>query len=186
MTTQSSFFVATYYSGTVGEKFDQARSLYLKYGYRLTDSPLIHQELERLRQLALALGRHMQFMNLGECCSHCASHDGGGCCSAYMADNADSIQILMNMLLDVAVQQQDSGEENCCYLGERGCVFLAKPIFCLNYNCSTILNEARTDTLELLYQLVAEVLSQQTRLEFLLLDSLSRHETGNDTGTIGT
>jgi hypothetical protein len=186
MISQHSYFVETYYSGTIAEKFSQARSLYLNHGCRLTDSPLIRQEIERLRQLVLALGRHMQLMNLGKSCSHCASREGGGCCSAYMADNTDSIQMLINMLLDVDVQQHDSGGGNCCFLGERGCIFLAKPIFCLNYNCNTILNNAQAAALELLYQLVAEVLSQQTRLEFLVLDSLGRHEARQDTGTIGT
>jgi hypothetical protein len=178
MTTQTSFFVDTYYSGTVAEKLARSRSLYQDHASRLLGSPLIREELERLRQLALALGRHMQFMNLGERCSQCASRADGGCCSAYMADNTDSIQMLINMLVDVDVREQNSGEENCRYLGERGCIFLAKPIFCLNYNCSHILNDAQTDALNILYQLVAEVLSQQTRLEFLVLDTLGRHGMG--------
>ena len=114
----------------------------------------------------------MRTMDLGQLCGRCAARPGGGCCSAYMADNTDSIQMLINLLLGVRIaQQQDSGE-NCCFLGAQGCLFLIKPIFCLNYNCSHILESAKPGSLENLYQRAAAVLSQQTKIEELLLEKL--------------
>lgn len=173
MTTPSAFFVQTYYSGTVAAKLAAAGELHGRHASTLIASPVIREGLGRLRQHAQTLNGHMQSMDLGQLCSHCAVRPGGGCCSAYMADNIDSILLLINLLLGVRVRCRESGEENCCFLGEQGCLFLVKPIFCLNYNCRNILDSADAESLAGLYRLAAVVLSQQTRVETLLLDAVS-------------
>ena len=111
-------------------------------------------------------------MDLGRLCGGCAARPGGGCCSAYMADNTDSLQMLINLLLGVKVAQQQESGENCCFLGVQGCLFLVKPIFCLNYNCTHILDSAEPANLEVLYHRAAAVLSQQTKIEGLLIEAL--------------
>lgn len=179
MTTQSAFFVQTYYSGTVAAKLTVACGLYASHAPRLNTSTVISKDLERLQQQAIALDAHMKSMDLGRLCSHCAARPGGGCCSAYMADNTDSILLLINLLLGVTVELRNNGEADCCYLGEQGCQFLIKPIFCLNYNCQHIVDGADGESLEGLYRLAATVLSQQTRVEGLLLEVLSGSDSGN-------
>jgi hypothetical protein len=171
MTTQAAFFMQTYYSGTVTAKLTAANELLGSQATRFA-SPAIQKGLEGLRQQAFVLEQHMQAMELGRLCSLCASQPGGGCCSAYMADNTDSILMLINLLLGIKVQIRNSHEESCCFLGEQGCLFLVKPIFCLNYNCKAILDSAGSDALGSLYRLAGAVLSKQTRLETLLLDAL--------------
>jgi hypothetical protein len=89
-----------------------------------------------------------------------------------MAGNTDCLQILINLLLDVAVDQRDNEADACCFLGEQGCQFLAKPIFCLNYNCTHIRTTARTGEMAALFRLTGEVLGRQTRVEMLLLEEL--------------
>ena len=172
MTTQDAYFIESYYSGTAAAKLTAARELYNRHAHRLTGSYLIGEELELLQRHALALDRHMQVMHLGRLCSQCATHPGGGCCSAYMADNTDSILLLTNLLLGIKVDCQHNDAANCCYLGERGCLFLIKPFFCLNYNCKTILNAADPLSLEVLYQAAGTLLRQQSRMETLLLEAL--------------
>jgi len=173
MTTRAAFFLQTYYSGTPAEKLAVARALSTRHSTRLTTTPLLLAELDLLQHHALALSGHMQSMDLGRLCSHCAARDNGGCCSAYMADNTDGIQILINLLLGVTVQPRDTVDESCCFLGEQGCLFLVKPIFCLNYNCKSILDRAEAKNLKDLYRLAGAVLSQQTRVETQLLDAIS-------------
>ncbi len=179
MTTQSAFDLQTYYSGTVPEKLAVARKLYTRHAVRLTASPLLKEELELLRHHSLALGGHMQSMELGRVCTHCATQDNGGCCSAYMAGNTDALLLLINIFLGIQVQCRNFEDENCCFLGERGCLFLVKPIFCLNYNCKNILDNAESLSLKNLYQLAATVLSQQTKVESLLLATISDHNRSN-------
>lgn len=175
MTTQAAFFLQTYYSGTAAEKLAVAQELYTRHADRLTASPLFREELNLLRHHALALAGHMQSMDLGRLCSHCATRENGGCCSAYMADNTDALLFLTNQLLGIQVKRRHDEDENCCFLGKQGCLFLVKPIFCLNYNCKNILDSAETEGLEDLYQLAGAVLSQQTRVETQLLDALRQH-----------
>jgi hypothetical protein len=175
MTTPSAFFVSTYYSGTVAEKLTQARELYERQASRLTASSLVQSELGLLHHHARVLDSHMQSMDLGRLCSCCAARPDGGCCSAFMADNTDSLLILINLLLGVTVKQRPQVDENCCFLGAHGCFFLVKPIFCLNYNCKHILENSAADHINDLYRLAAAVLSQQTQVENLLLDVLRHH-----------
>jgi len=176
MTNQAAFFLQTYYSGTVAEKLAQTRDLYAHQAARLNASPLFRKELELLRHHALALSGQMQSMDMGRLCSHCATRSDGGCCSAFMADNTDSLLLLINLLMGIKVQRRNKVDENCCFLGEQGCIFLAKPIFCLNYNCKNIIDSVDTESLEPLYRLAGAVLSQQTRVETWLLDVLRGYD----------
>jgi hypothetical protein len=166
--------VQTYYSGTPAEKLTQARDLFAELADRLTTSLAFQEELDQLRWHSQALNEHMGIMDLGQLCGDCAARPGGGCCSAYMADNTDSLQMLINLLLGVKVAQQQESGENCRFLGTQGCLFLVKPIFCLNYNCTHILVSTEPVNLEVLYHRAAAVLSQQTKIEGLLLEAL-RH-----------
>ena len=136
------------------------------------------QAIEQLRQDALALEAHMTAMGLGRLCSQCASRPGGGCCSAYMAGNTDAIQMFINLLLGIALRPRDIVDENCRFLGERGCLFLIKPIFCLNYLCTHITNAATTENLNTLHRLSAAVLGGQTRIETVILDRWRRQGAG--------
>ncbi len=172
MTTRSAFLLRTYYSGTVAAKLQAALDLHECHAAHLNASPVIREELDRLRHGSHALSAHMQSMNLGRLCSQCAERPGGGCCSAYMADNTDSILLLINLLLGIPIQPRHNSAADCCFLGEQGCIFLIKPIFCLNYNCKAILDTTEDDRLQTLYRLAGAVLSRQTRLETLLLDAL--------------
>jgi hypothetical protein len=172
MATQDAHFVQTYYSGTPAEKLTEARTLFAEFADRLTASLAFQGELGQLRRHSQALNEHMGGMDLGQLCGGCAARPGGGCCSAYMADNTDSLQILINLLLGVKVAQHQESGENCCFLGVQGCLFLVKPIFCLNYNCTHILESTEPVKLEVLYLRAAAVLSQQTKIEGLLIEAL--------------
>jgi hypothetical protein len=172
MAIQDTHFMQTYYSGTPAEKLTEARTLFAQLADRLTASLTFQRELDQLRRHSQALNQHMRTMNLGQLCSGCAARPGGGCCSAYMANNTDSLQMLINLLLGVEVAQQQESGGNCRFLGAQGCLFLVKPIFCLNYNCTHILDSAEPKNLEVLYPLAAAVLSQQTKIEEVLLEAL--------------
>ena len=136
------------------------------------------EAIEQLQRDALALDAHMAAMGLGRLCGQCAARPDGGCCSAYMAGNTDAIQMLINLLLGIEATPSDKNDEDCCFLGERGCLFVIKPIFCLNYLCSHITDAATTENLHTLHCLSAAVLSGQTGIESKVLDLLRRQGIG--------
>ncbi|MGE4560746.1 MAG: hypothetical protein AB7E77_11115 [Desulfobulbus sp.] len=162
----------TWYNGTPAEKLSQAQLLFERFrDGRLIEASL-SRELGQLQRECQGLSDQMEAMALGHLCSGCAARPGGGCCSAYMADNTDSLQILINLLLGVRVSRREPEDSECCFLGPTGCLFRAKPIFCLNYNCSRIVSSADPAALALLEQRTAAALGQQIRIESLLLERL--------------
>lgn len=160
------------YEGGPADKLAQAHALHATLAARLAAAPRFARELALLRAHLDALDAQMRAMELGRLCSRCAARPGGGCCGAIMADNTDAVQILINLLLGVPVTLQPDSGPNCCFLGALGCLFAAKPIFCLNYNCTHILQSASAEHLERLYRHAAAALGQQTGIERLLLDLL--------------
>jgi hypothetical protein len=159
-----------YYSGTAMEKLVLAQSLHQLWRPQLIVHAPMQEALHALHLAAATLTLHMRSMGMNQLCSHCATRPGGGCCSALMADNTDALQILINLLLGIVVEQQPHEEDACCFLGEQGCLFLAKPHFCLNYNCSHIRTKARNTEMETLYRHTGIVLGRQARVETLLIE----------------
>ncbi|NLX19999.1 MAG: hypothetical protein GXY53_12080 [Desulfobulbus sp.] len=172
MTFLNTFFLTDLYSGSPVEKVDIARRLYAVFFDQLPQIPQLSSTLITLQHHAMNLNVHMQSMGLGQLCSRCAAGPGGGCCSAYMADNCDVIQILLNLLMDVRVTFDTKSTVSCGFLGPSGCLFHIKPIFCLNYNCTHILRGAASQDLSVLYRFANTVLSGQTDAEAMLLSAL--------------
>ncbi len=173
MTTQAGLDLATYYSGSVREKLCTARRLYQQHGPRLLRNQDVARSLQVLRHKEAALDQQMQAMHMGDRCRACAARIGGGCCSSYMAGNTDAVVLLINLLLGVAIEPIDNGDE-CCYLGPGGCMFTIKPIFCLNYNCSHIHQAATKEEMEALDMRAGALLSEQVELEKLLLQLVGK------------
>lgn len=174
MARQDAHFVQTCYSGTVNDKLNQARMLYERLDGRAAEAPGLTETLAQLREHARDLDEQMRVMEMGRRCGQCAAALGGGCCSAFMAGNADAVQLLINLLMGVDVIHREQSGEDCGFLGPQGCLFLVKPIFCLNYNCSHILVGSAPEHLAALYRRSAAVLSRQTEAEGLLLEYLRR------------
>ena len=173
MTTRAAWLVQHFYSGTPADKLAAAHRLHTVFTARPEDAPLA-AALDELREQAEALAAHMRSLDFATLCTACASRPDGGCCSAYMADNVDAVLLLINLLLGSDVRPVGTDPANCRFLGERGCVFLIKPIFCLNYNCRAILDTTPTVGLAELFHRAAAVLSQQTRVEEMLLARLDQ------------
>lgn len=128
--------------------------------------------LSLLDEYAKTLSQHMTAMNMDSLCCSCGSEAGGGCCSSYMEANSDVLLLLMNRLHGITVVRQHNGEDDCCFLGPRGCILAIKPMFCLNYNCSHIHALATEAEMKTLEQLAGKILTEQTRLEAMLIHNL--------------
>jgi len=161
---------AYFYSGEVALKLAVSRELYVQFGNVLLQQPDILTQLTNVKANERALQRQMGAMTMGLTCTQCASRQGGGCCSSFMAGENDVLQLLMNLLAGVQVQVQQDDQQECCFLGMTGCVLTMKPMFCLNYNCSHIKDKEVATTLLLLEQRTAALLVSQAGLEGLLLD----------------
>ncbi|WP_028585591.1 hypothetical protein [Desulfogranum mediterraneum] len=163
-----------YYEGSIAEKHALAGELDHTWSKVIHRDPQIREAMAELQPAMDQLAEMMAAMGLGLLCSGCAADEGGGCCSAFMGGNTDVIQLLMNRLLGCAPDHRGGSEESCCYLGSRGCSFLLKPIFCLNYSCSRITQALGKEKVESLDRAAGLLLQRQLGLEALLLKVIDR------------
>jgi len=167
--------VALAYCGNGPEKLVKAEKLYLEYGTKLLAVEDIRKALSATRKAVAVLDSHMTAMQMGKKCSICASTEKGGCCSAYMGhENNDVLQLLMNLLADVVVKCVRDDTIECCFLAEKGCLLLYKPIFCLNYLCERIQTESTVEELAVLEKRTGDLLCSQVALEGLLISALQK------------
>lgn len=160
--------------GSVDEKQQCAEDIYRQYNSSLLSDKELLVDFDVLKNDAQLLNAHMEAMGMGELCVRCAQNVGGGCCSLYMAGETDAIQLLMNLLAGGDVEQLRNDGVECCFLGENGCLFLIKPMFCLNYNCTNIHDAASADDINTLEKLTRQLLSKQSEIETKLLDRLQK------------
>ena len=143
--------IALAYCGNGPEKLAKAEKLFREYGKFLLAQKEIAESIAALRAAVTSLDLHMTAMDMGKNCSVCAAMPDGGCCSAYMGhENNDVLQVLMNLLAGVNVRIVRPDGVECCFLADRGCILLFKPIFCLNYLCERIQKESTTADLKVL------------------------------------
>lgn len=162
--------ISTCYCGNGSHKLEKANHLAEKYRELLLQQEKILKQLEITKLKVLSLDAHMSAMDMGKACSHCAATPNGGCCSAYMGDeNNDALLLLMNSLAGIDVKVVCENGVECCFLGDRGCILLFKPIFCLNYLCHRIQNESDAYDLKQLEQKTGALLTAQSDLEQQLI-----------------
>lgn len=176
MGTQSRFSLQDFYGGSIGTRLAVAQTLYADLAPELAANLAFARMLAQAKLCQQDLARTMAALDLGALCTVCGVKAGGGCCSSFMAGENDVVQLLINLLagVPVAVLRED-GE--CCFLGERGCLLLFKPMFCLNYNCQQIRLGAGPERMRRLDQAAGELLQQQYALELLLLEVLRKRGT---------
>lgn len=171
MKAQSRFSLPDFYAGSIQARLAVAQRLYADLAPELAASEAFAPRLAQAVGLAGELARTMAELDLGALCAVCGAKPGGGCCSSFMAGENDAVQLLLNLLAGVPVAMLREDEE-CCFLGERGCLLLFKPMFCLNYNCRQIRQGAAPARMQRLEQGVGRLLQQQYGLEQLLLEFL--------------
>lgn len=161
------------YCGNGPEKLSKAEKLFREYGERLLAEKNIAGSIAALRKAVTSLDSHMTAMDMGKNCSVCAAMPDGGCCSAYMGhENNDALQLLMNLVAGVDIRIVRTDDVECCFLAERGCILLFKPIFCLNYLCERIQKESTNAELKILEQKTGYLLRQQVLMEQNIISCL--------------
>lgn len=148
-----------------------AKNIYRTLGSDLfTDQ--ICQSLLQMKVLEKDLAEQMKLVNFAQFCRQCAAKEGGGCCSVFMADENEALQLLMNLMAGVAVDICREDGKECYFLAEKGCILVYKPMFCLNYDCTTIKNCDSQIAFSRYESSCGNLLQEQWRLEQLLLARL--------------
>ncbi len=170
--------IDSFYSGSVESRIAAGQSLYQLLADQLRKDVHFMHEFAKLIGHAEDVNHHMGSMRLAPLCIQCSAKPTGGCCSLFMAGETDALQMLMNLFADIEViPVRDDGNE-CIFLGENGCIFLFKPMFCLNYNCYHIHEKSTSAEIAELERLTGVVLCKHYELEQYLLGIIRRKNDG--------
>ncbi|WP_457573737.1 hypothetical protein [Desulfolithobacter sp.] len=173
MPTHHSRTLELFFSGSVADKLQRAQTLYRTYGSTLLAVSGVRASLADLDRLLNELRSQMAAMDMGSQCARCGARPDGGCCSAYMASNTDTILLLINLLGGTEIHLLSGDETSCGFLGPDGCTLPIKPMFCLNYNCSHIQRSGSAADLVELERRAGSLLTRQTELEGELIRLLA-------------
>jgi hypothetical protein len=116
-------------------------------------------------------------------CKDCEEREGGSCCGAGLENKYGGVLLLINVLLGVKLPKQRYDPSSCFFLGQGGCLLLARHVICVNYLCKKItdridpqkiaaLREKEGMELELLFHL-------QERIKKILLITRSNFHAGS-------
>lgn len=160
--------VESLYFGDVQFKIENAHRIHRALGARLKANRRIQEGLDRLIRLDEELTEAMRSAGLFELCARCGGQPGGGCCSAKMAEETDSMLLLINLSAGFEVSpKRDDGYE-CRFLGPEGCSLKFKPFLCLNYLCRQIETGSDPEQLASVRGATSEFLGQLVVLEDLV------------------
>ena len=169
--------VESLYFGDLSYKMENAHRLHREFGDRLEANQEIREHLNQLLHLQEKVTEAMRYMGMPESCTECGSRTAGGCCSAMMANETDSMLLLINLSAGFEVSPKRDDDYECCFLGPKGCSLKFKPFFCLNYLCGQIQTESSPEQLARLQGATSEFLGQ-----ILVLEELIRRQLSADAG----
>jgi hypothetical protein len=160
------------YFGDVSSKIENAHRLHREFGARLRADRKIQRSLNHLVQLEKKLAEAMRSMGMFEFCAECGGQPAGGCCSAKMANETDSMLLLINLSAGFEVSRKRDDGYECCFLGPEGCSLKFKPFCCLNYLCRQIYTKGSASQIACIQGATAELLGQLVAAEELLRQQL--------------
>jgi hypothetical protein len=120
------------------EKIEQAHNLLDTYGSSLTEDPSIHALLKKLRDCIHDTNQSMLTLGVVAECKNCEEQEGGSCCGTGIENKYDMELLLINLLLEAPLRDQQSSQNSCYFLGEKGCKLTARHVLCVNYICEKI------------------------------------------------
>ncbi|MFP3870608.1 MAG: hypothetical protein ACLFVT_06995 [Syntrophobacteria bacterium] len=155
---------------TIQEKIQKAHRLYAAWGESLRRDPSIEPLLQRLRRNIEATCQTMLALGVVAQCKHCEEEEGGSCCGSGIENRYDPLLLLINLLLGVSLPAQPEHQNSCFFLGQNGCILMARHVLCVNYLCAKIQQKLSRDELIRLQTSAG----QELDTEFLLYEAIKK------------
>jgi hypothetical protein len=162
---------------TIEEKIEEARALYEASRDRLRRDGRIRALLERLDKNIGTSMQAMRALRVVQACKWCEEQEGGSCCGAGIENRYDTLQLLINLLLDVSLPDRRKYPESCYFLDADGCSLKARHVLCVNYLCKRLEESLSKDEMTMLQATVGEELDTG----FALHEAV-RREVGREAG----
>ena len=157
-------------SDPITEKIAWAEDSFKTFGSRLLRERSIIDPLEKLRRAIFTSRNEMVSAGIVQLCRNCEDNEGGSCCGVGLENKYDGWILLINLLLNVRVPQKKRDRKSCFFLGETGCVLLARHVICVNHLCKKITDHVDPQKIMALREKEGEELNTL----FLLHDQIKR------------
>jgi hypothetical protein len=105
---------------------------------RLLGDQEIVELLDELKGAIHASRKEMAEAGVADECRDCEEREGGSCCGAGLENRYEGSLLLINLLLGVKLPRQGYDPSSCFFLGEQGCLLLARHVICVNYLCKKV------------------------------------------------
>ncbi len=107
-------------------------------------------QLERTIRISM---EQMDKIGLVALCRECDEGEGGSCCGRGLENRYDGWLLLINRLMGVELPEERHDAKGCFFLGEKGCLLIARHVICINYVCRKITNHIDPERLNTLREL---------------------------------
>ena len=140
----------------VEERVAWAESCFQGYRGLFLKDEKIAALLTRFKSAASASGQEMKETGVVALCRECDQEEGGSCCGKGLENKYDAWLLLINRLLGVDLPKDRQQADGCFFLGEKGCLLMARHVICINYMCKKITNDIRPSALNALREMEGE------------------------------
>ncbi len=122
----------------IGEKIAIARELHARRADSLLREPAVATGLRDLAARTEASRLASIEAGVSEVCRRCDEEEGGSCCGAGLEDRYTPEMLLLNLMMGTSLPDSGRSANSCHFLGDRGCVLVARDIICINYLCARL------------------------------------------------
>lgn len=149
---------------SIDVKLRNAQQVFEAVGEELAGDPGIMELLGGYRTAVRDSRQAMEAHGVTGECTDCAVNDGGSCCGSGIEDKFDVVILVLNLLLGITLPQQRLDPSGCWFLGEKGCVLVARHVICINYMCRRLYEALDQQGI----QAVQQAMGRETDLLFML------------------
>jgi hypothetical protein len=122
----------------VKERIAWAESCFRGYGDLFLKDEKIAGLLSQFKAAVKASRQEMDTTGVVALCRECDQEEGGSCCGKGLENRYDAWLLLINRLLGVELPRVRQQVDGCFFLGEKGCLLMARHVICINYMCKKI------------------------------------------------
>ena len=153
----------------ITDKIGWARKWWEAYGDFIRSQETLIQMGKRFKEAARRSRQAMSETGMVEICRKCGQK-GVSCCGAGLERHYTDVLLLINLFLGVELPDQRTDPRGCYFLGEKGCLLLARQVICINFLCPDLTFRTDPDQLAVLRRREGE----ETALLFALNEGFLR------------
>lgn len=148
-------------------KILKAKELYKEKSRILLGNPIIKENLNYLKESIHYSNKEKASVGMTKICRECGLLKKD-CCGRGVELKYSKELLIINMILGVSIPEKPLFEDKCHFLTEKGCLLLARDVFCINYICRSIKDSISFEDLKR----VQQVEDKEIRILFELQELL--------------